>query len=109
VAGGLYFTLLRPARASLTNDIFRVQTETRRDHCLLQVLTTTHSISLIKGEHSGHPVDVEMFRSTGWSYHSPGSSRDSVLPPEGKREDAWLIHRRFEFQPSLQRMSVGKA
>uniref|UniRef100_A0A8B9MSC4 ATPase cation transporting 13A2 n=1 Tax=Accipiter nisus TaxID=211598 RepID=A0A8B9MSC4_9AVES len=83
---------------------------------LLYSLATCHTISLLRTQPIGDPVDLKMVESTGWVLHSPWrgctSQRSSCLaltpapsPPQ-KHQSPVGILRRFPFSSSLQRMSV---
>uniref|UniRef100_A0A8B9MS33 ATPase cation transporting 13A2 n=1 Tax=Accipiter nisus TaxID=211598 RepID=A0A8B9MS33_9AVES len=81
---------------------------------LLYSLATCHTISLLRTQPIGDPVDLKMVESTGWVRQAVGctSQRSSCLaltpapsPPQ-KHQSPVGILRRFPFSSSLQRMSV---
>eukprot|EP00116_Pleurobrachia_bachei_P000600 sb/3460862/ len=92
--------------------------ESLSQHQLLQsALASCHEISTIKGELVGDPLDVEMFKFTGWEIDDDGdmvvamvkprSSPSVYSNPELVGEDPEIgIIRAFPFTSDLQRMSV---
>jgi cation-transporting ATPase 13A2 len=96
-------------------------------------MASCHSLTYINEELLGDPLDIKMFESTNWIMdevniisNSIGSSHDLVLayvrpsidksllesvssydsPKENKRKYELAIIKRFDFESSLQRMSV---
>jgi cation-transporting ATPase 13A2 len=93
----------------------------------IELLATCHSITKIGDKLLGDPIDVQMFENTGWSLWENNHESvitTSVRPPqelelheklkEDNIDEEFVIHshyelgivRRFDFYPSLQRMSV---
>jgi len=75
----------------------------------LEVLVSAHSISIINGKLSGHPVDTKMFTHTKWLMSSQLPSQPyPVLAFYQDSESSKTIEllRRFEFEASFQRMSA---
>ncbi|KAJ9077626.1 hypothetical protein DSO57_1015054 [Entomophthora muscae] len=66
-------------------------------------LATCHSVALVDGEEVGNPVDIEMFKSTGWKL-IPSSHVDSFVSPSGT--NAHVI-KRFEFIHTRASMSTA--
>ncbi|OWA51300.1 putative cation-transporting ATPase 13A3 [Hypsibius exemplaris] len=86
---------------------------------LLLTMTTCHSLTLINSELSGDPLDLIMFKATGWSLEEPHTEETSkfdllvptvVKPKKRQGDDEELsevgIVREFPFSSSVQRMSV---
>ncbi|XP_055354336.1 polyamine-transporting ATPase 13A3-like [Paramacrobiotus metropolitanus] len=86
---------------------------------LILSMTTCHSLTLINGELSGDPLDLIMFKATGWTLeepHTEDTSKFDLLVPtlvkprkrhaEEEEPDEVGIVREFPFTSSLQRMSV---
>uniref|UniRef100_A0A674KEP6 ATPase cation transporting 13A2 n=1 Tax=Terrapene triunguis TaxID=2587831 RepID=A0A674KEP6_9SAUR len=85
------------------------------DGPLLYSLATCHSVSLLREQPIGDPMDLKMVESTGWvrgrgpchrstAWHCLGISR-IPFPPQKHKVSAGIL-RRFPFSSSLQRMSV---
>ena len=43
---------------------------------LMGALATCHSLITIGGELNGDPLDLKMFRSTGWEMEEPGEDKE---------------------------------
>uniref|UniRef100_A0A8B9MQX3 ATPase cation transporting 13A2 n=1 Tax=Accipiter nisus TaxID=211598 RepID=A0A8B9MQX3_9AVES len=75
---------------------------------LLYSLATCHTISLLRTQPIGDPVDLKMVESTGWVRQARSSClalTPAPSPPQ-KHQSPVGILRRFPFSSSLQRMSV---
>ncbi|TPX67104.1 hypothetical protein SpCBS45565_g04019 [Spizellomyces sp. 'palustris'] len=80
-----------------------------------RVLATCHGINNVHERLVGHPVDVEMFRVTGWSLDQKEQSTHIngqpvplaavIVPPEADKP-TYHILRRFEFDAHLQKSSI---
>uniref|UniRef100_A0A8C3JQ74 ATPase cation transporting 13A2 n=1 Tax=Calidris pygmaea TaxID=425635 RepID=A0A8C3JQ74_9CHAR len=71
---------------------------------LLYSLASCHTVSLLRAQPIGDPVDLKMVESTGWVRQAVGKV---VFLGRGKKHQSPLgILRRFPFSSSLQRMSV---
>uniref|UniRef100_A0A6B2KX42 P-type ATPase A domain-containing protein n=1 Tax=Arcella intermedia TaxID=1963864 RepID=A0A6B2KX42_9EUKA len=55
--------------------------------------------------YSGPVLDIKIFESTGWVYHD-GDGEELFSEVLGKNGDKYEIMKRFDFDPSVQRMSV---
>ncbi|ODN02682.1 putative cation-transporting ATPase 13A3 [Orchesella cincta] len=79
---------------------------------LLRGMATCHSLTYVKGNIVGDPLDLKMFAGTGWNLEEPNTgaetSRFDLLTPSVVTSgDVQLgIIREFDFTPHLQRMSV---
>ncbi|CAL8109824.1 unnamed protein product [Orchesella dallaii] len=79
---------------------------------LLRGMATCHSLTYVKGNIVGDPLDLKMFAATGWNLEEPNTgaetSRFDVLTPSlVTKDDVQLgIIREFDFTPQLQRMAV---
>uniref|UniRef100_A0A6A7FU09 Cation-transporting ATPase n=1 Tax=Hirondellea gigas TaxID=1518452 RepID=A0A6A7FU09_9CRUS len=90
---------------------------------LLFAMATCHSITIIKNELVGDPLELRMFESTGWVLTEPGmddtNKYDMIMPTSvhppatnGFSADDHIqqlefgIVRQFPFESSLQRMTV---
>ncbi|VDN06630.1 unnamed protein product [Thelazia callipaeda] len=89
---------------------------------LVEALSTCHSLTRIKGSLCGDPLDLILFKSTGWTLDETMNSRieetarfDVLAPPVVRsvpgtcgcdRRIELAILRQFTFSSSLQRMSV---
>uniref|UniRef100_A0A7M4FIL2 Polyamine-transporting ATPase 13A2 n=1 Tax=Crocodylus porosus TaxID=8502 RepID=A0A7M4FIL2_CROPO len=82
---------------------------------LLYSLSTCHSVSLLREQPIGDPVDLKMMESTGWvrgdeadlhAIQQFGTKVLAAMKPPPKHQAPVGILRRFPFSSSLQRMSV---
>ena len=91
---------------------------------LMGALATCHSLITIGGELNGDPLDLKMFRSTGWEMEEPGEDKEkydkmvtAVVKPPSPLDDSGPfsidalplevgITRQFPFSSTLARMSV---
>uniref|UniRef100_A0A7M4FHJ4 ATPase cation transporting 13A2 n=1 Tax=Crocodylus porosus TaxID=8502 RepID=A0A7M4FHJ4_CROPO len=73
---------------------------------LLYSLSTCHSVSLLREQPIGDPVDLKMMESTGWVRGDGLTSGSAMKPPPVEEQPHVGILRRFPFSSSLQRMSV---
>ncbi|OLY81621.1 putative cation-transporting ATPase 13A3 [Smittium mucronatum] len=76
-------------------------------------LASCHSVSDLDGRLIGNPVDIEMFKNTGWSLKpQPGEHNSLIVPPKDFLDSSrnplgsLRIVREFEFQHHRQSMSV---
>ena len=80
-----------------------------------------HSLTFIKDDLVGDPLEMKMFNSTSWILDETGASESvggnspigmddivlaKVIPPPSQQGNALSIIRRFDFESKLQRMSV---
>jgi len=75
----------------------------------LMTMVSAHAISKVNGNYLGHPVDVRMFEATNWELTDPiGDQEKYALQTvtDSTKTQRIQILRRFEFEPSLQRMSA---
>jgi len=93
----------------------------------VECLASCHSLTHVDGKIIGDPLDVEMFKSTGWILDEPdvGSTNPDeiisafVMPNEQQKNYDWVkdssdclkpyqigIVKRYDFSSKLQRMSV---
>ncbi|KAJ1655293.1 hypothetical protein IWQ61_004935, partial [Dispira simplex] len=77
-------------------------------------LASCHSVANVGGQYVGNPVDIELFRSTGWqiSLYNDAGYLDTFVPPEICVSNPSLppsIHvvKRFEFIHARASMSVA--
>uniref|UniRef100_A0A8C3JR15 ATPase cation transporting 13A2 n=1 Tax=Calidris pygmaea TaxID=425635 RepID=A0A8C3JR15_9CHAR len=82
---------------------------------LLYSLASCHTVSLLRAQPIGDPVDLKMVESTGWlpAFQQFGTKVLAVMKPPPEEEQPRDRHqsplgilRRFPFSSSLQRMSV---
>ncbi|KAJ8661683.1 hypothetical protein O0I10_002490 [Lichtheimia ornata] len=79
---------------------------------LLQIgLATCHAVTTLNGQFIGNPVDIEMFRSSGWTLEDKKGIEDAVdtLTPPSTSNIKEPIHvlKRFEFVHARMSMSVA--
>ncbi|RCH93756.1 hypothetical protein CU098_003001, partial [Rhizopus stolonifer] len=74
---------------------------------LMQIgLASCHAVTTLNDQLIGNPVDIEMFRATGWSLSPrPSEFVDSLISPKGQQH----IHvlKRYEFSHARMSMSVA--
>ncbi|KAJ1923575.1 hypothetical protein IWQ60_005800 [Tieghemiomyces parasiticus] len=79
-------------------------------------LATSHTVTDVNGQLVGNPVDVELFRATGWRLLSTGASQtqregylDTLEGPtlDGRRTRVVQVVQRFEFVHARMSMSVA--
>ncbi|KAM9855577.1 polyamine-transporting ATPase 13A2 isoform 2-T3 [Aulostomus maculatus] len=86
---------------------------------MLSGLACCHTVTVLKGEPLGDPLELKMFQSTGWTLQEPegeGNVLDAefgghrvlavMRPPPTSTSEAVAIIQRFPFSSALQRMSV---
>ncbi|XP_064384739.1 polyamine-transporting ATPase 13A3-like isoform X2 [Halichondria panicea] len=81
---------------------------------LLHAMATCHSLSMIRGQLSGDPIDLRMFGAIGWVLEEPEESGTTISPtvvhplttPTGDTTVELGIMKQFTFSSELQRMSV---
>ncbi|OMJ12100.1 putative cation-transporting ATPase [Smittium culicis] len=76
-------------------------------------LASCHSVSELDGELIGNPVDIEMFKNTGWTLKTQSDKQNPLIVPpnngldaSGKTYEPIQILKEFEFQHHRQSMSV---
>ena len=79
---------------------------------LMQIgLATCHAVTTLNGQFIGNPVDIEMFRSSGWTLEDKKGIADAVdtLTPPSTADIKEPIHvlKRFEFVHARMSMSVA--
>ncbi|KAI7870877.1 hypothetical protein K492DRAFT_106263, partial [Lichtheimia hyalospora FSU 10163] len=79
---------------------------------LMQIgLATCHAVTTLNGQFIGNPVDIEMFRSSGWTLEDKKGIEDAVdtLTPPSTSNIKEPIHvlKRFEFVHARMSMSVA--
>ena len=84
----------------------------------IECMASWHSIKTFKEKRIGDPLEIEMFESTGWEIDENENEQGSLLsvhpkaPEEEENEDAIkpvtniILLKRFDFDSTLQRMSV---
>jgi predicted P-type ATPase len=90
-------------------------TSLSHDDLLIHGMATCHSLTLIKGELSGDPLDLKLFAATGWVLEEPDDVESSrynvivpcVVHPSGEEPSVELgVMKQFTFSSDLKRMSV---
>ncbi|KAJ1974534.1 hypothetical protein H4R35_003560 [Dimargaris xerosporica] len=76
---------------------------------LQQGIASCHAVSNIDEQLIGNPVDIEMFRASGWTLHTPESEQylDTVCPTEQSTNGQIHIVKRFNFDHARASMSVA--
>nr|XP_043893545.1 cation-transporting ATPase 13A2 isoform X2 [Solea senegalensis] len=88
---------------------------------MLSGLACCHTVTLLRGQPIGDPLELKMFESTDWTHHEPEGDGEvldaefgghkvlAVMRPPAQgtsKSEAVAIVRRFPFSSALQRMSV---
>ncbi|KAL1922683.1 uncharacterized protein VTP21DRAFT_10222 [Calcarisporiella thermophila] len=74
-------------------------------------LATCHTVTTLDNQLIGNPVDIEMFRATGWNLATKADDEflDTIQPPKEEKEilQPAQIVKRFEFVHARASMSVA--
>jgi cation-transporting P-type ATPase 13A2 len=76
------------------------------DHIVREIMASCHSLSVVDGTPDGDPLEVELYRASGWSLTlAPGSKHVEVIPPPSHPNGGkpHQICRHFEFSPEKLR------
>ncbi|KAI7902768.1 uncharacterized protein BX663DRAFT_552164 [Cokeromyces recurvatus] len=89
----------------------------RLPHLVQIGLATCHAVTTLNGQFIGNPVDIEMFRSSGWQLNDHTDYIDTLTPPPPPPSSSSLsqtdnqspIHvlKRYEFVHARMSMSVA--
>ncbi|EGR30929.1 hypothetical protein IMG5_120940 [Ichthyophthirius multifiliis] len=92
------------------NAFFQIQRDT--ENTFLECMASCHSLTRVKGEIIGDPLEIKMFESTQWELIESNLENkydeliSAIVQPVSRPEKAIGICNRFEFSSKLQRMST---
>ncbi|KAI8362638.1 hypothetical protein BD560DRAFT_373869 [Blakeslea trispora] len=104
---GLEFFGTHSVKQSTTGPEFddHLQTVENAPGLVQMGLASCHTVTTLKDQFIGNPVDIEMFKASQWSLSKESSYVDTLVSPDGVK----TIHivKRFEFVHARMSMSVA--
>ncbi|KAJ1979257.1 hypothetical protein H4R34_002902, partial [Dimargaris verticillata] len=72
-------------------------------------LASCHSVAEVNHQLIGNPVDIEMFRSSGWELRYPDNDQylDTICHPNSPSDERVHVVKRYEFDHARASMSVA--